>query len=456
MLSKQDNELITQTGPGTPMGNLLRRYWTPACLSSDIPEPDCTPLRVRLLSEDLVAFRDSEGRIGLIDQNCPHRGTSLFFGRNEDGGLRCVYHGWQFDVHGQCIDMPSEPGSVFKDKLKVLSYPVHESGGVIWTYMGPRDKMPGFRDFGTEHLPREKWRAASFLQPMNWMQAMEGTIDTTHPSWLHAWKGADDIEDDGSDTPGAYNSGKMQWRFWAYDRAPRVEVVDTWHGWRAAGLRNTPNGNTHARLYAYTMPYTAGPGGGAWVVPVDDTQTRLYQMVTVHTERKASLVVNGYLGLDFDGWPYDDDGEVRNKANDWLIDREAQKSGAIFTGIRGFFNNQDIMATQTAFSDRTKEHLGMLDRKIIRMRRLLIDAAKNLEQGIDPPCLDPELPYDRIGTPDKVLLPDEDWTVLGSEDDPIMNALLAGATGPTKVDPEHMMMISRGRARQFGDAASRK
>ncbi len=169
---------------------------------------------------------------------------------------------------------------------------------------------------------------------MNWMQAMEGTIDTTHPSWLHAWKEAEQIEDDGSDTPGTYNSGKMQWRFWAYDRAPRVEVVDTWHGWRAAGLRDTPNGNTHARLYAYTLPYTAGPGGGAWVVPVDDTQTRLFQMVTVHTELKASLVVNGYLGLDFEGWPYDDDGQVRNKENDWLVDREAQKAGTIYTGIR--------------------------------------------------------------------------------------------------------------------------
>jgi hypothetical protein len=277
---------------------------------------------------------------------------------------------------------------------------------------------------------------------MNWMQAMEGTIDTTHPSWLHAWNGAIDLEDDGSDAPGVYNSGRMQWKFWAYDRSPRVEVVDTWHGWRAAGLRNTPNGHTHARLYAYTFPYTAGPGGGAWVIPVDDTQTRLFQMRTVHTELKASLVVSGYLGLDFEGWPYGEDGQVRNKANDWLIDREAQKSGEIYTGIRGFFNNQDIMATQTSFTDRRKEHLGTLDRKIIRMRRLLIEAAKNLEKGVEPPCLDPSLPFDRVGTPDKVLMPGEDWTVLGSENDPIMNALLAGAPPPKQVDQNHMMMIA--------------
>ena len=445
MLSKQDNEMLIKTGPETPMGRLLRRYWTPACLSSEIAEPDSPPLRVRLLGEDLVAFRDTEGRVGLIDENCPHRGTSLFFGRNEESGLRCVYHGWKFDVAGNCVDMPSEPGAAFKDKLKLLSYPTHESGGVIWTYMGPPEKNAGFRDFGTENLPREKWRAGYFVQPMNWMQAMEGTIDTTHPSWLHAWKGAALIEDDGSDTPGAYNSGKMQWRFWAHDKAPRVELVDTWHGWRAAGLRNTPNGNTHARLYQYTFPYTAGPGGGAWVVPVDDTQTRLFFMVTEETELKASMVVGGYLGLDFEGWPYDEDGKVRNKENDWLIDREAQKDGTIYTGIGGMFNNQDIMATQTAFSDRTKEHLGTLDRKIIRMRRLLLDAAKNLEQGIDPPCTDPSLPYSKIGTPDKVLMANEDWTVLGSEEDPFKNKLreefARTAAERADVKPEKLVMM---------------
>src|SRR5712692_7996213 len=291
MLSKEDNEIITRVGPGTMMGNLLRRYWTPACLSSEIPEPDCTPVRVRLLGEDLVAFRDSEGRIGLIDVNCPHRGTSLFFGRNEESGLRCVYHGWKFDVTGQCVDMPSEPLSNFKTKLHVLSYPTHESGGVVWTYMGPKDMMTGFRDFGTEALPRDQWRASKNFQPMNWMQVMEGSFDTTHPSWLHMWGGAKDLEDDGSDAPGVYNSGRSQWLFWWHDRAPRVEVVDTWHGFRAAGLRNTPKGNTHARLYQYTIPYTGGPGGGGWIVPIDDQTTFSFQFRTVNTAMKDQLII---------------------------------------------------------------------------------------------------------------------------------------------------------------------
>src|SRR5437879_2093474 len=175
MLTKEDNEIVTHVGPGTVMGNLLRRYWTPALLSDELPNPDCTPVRVRLLCEDLVAFRDTDGRVGLVDVNCPHRGTSMFFGRNEENGLRCVYHGWKFDVAGQCVDMPSEPpDSNYKARLKIPSYPTHESGGIVWTYMGPPDKMTGFRDFGTEGLPHEKWRAHKSYQPMTLMRRPEG------------------------------------------------------------------------------------------------------------------------------------------------------------------------------------------------------------------------------------------------------------------------------------------
>jgi phenylpropionate dioxygenase-like ring-hydroxylating dioxygenase large terminal subunit len=156
MLGKQDNEALCRVGPGTLMGNLLRRYWTPALLSSEAPEPDSPPIRVRLLGEDLVAFRDSEGRVGLVTQACPHRGASLFFGRNEEAGLRCVYHGWKFDVSGACTDMPSEPAeSNFRNKVRVVAYPTHESGGIVWAYMGPKETMTPFRDFGSDALPRE-------------------------------------------------------------------------------------------------------------------------------------------------------------------------------------------------------------------------------------------------------------------------------------------------------------
>src|SRR5438067_298431 len=139
MLIQEENDRLTHVGPGTPMGELFRRFWLPAMLASELPEPDCTPVRLRLLGEDLVAYRDSNGRIGLLGAHCPHRGASLFFGRNEDCGLRCVYHGWKFDLDGRCVDMPNEPPeSNFKDKIRHTAYPAQEAGKVVWVYMGPR------------------------------------------------------------------------------------------------------------------------------------------------------------------------------------------------------------------------------------------------------------------------------------------------------------------------------
>src|SRR5439155_1857022 len=317
---------------------------------------------------DLVAFRDTEGRVGLVDVNCPHRGTSMFFGRNEESGLRCVYHGWKFDVTGQCVDMPSEPpDSNYKSRLKIPSYPTHESGGIVWTYMGPKDKITGFRDFGTENLPREKWRADKHFESMSWMQWMEGLMDTTHNSWLHHWKGRADLEDDGSDSPGVYNSQLAMEKFWGYDQAPDIRVVEAWHGFRATGLRKTPNGNTHSRMYAFVMPFKCGPEGRSFIVPRDDNTVYDYHFATVHDDMWRSVVKDGSLfGVNagrtpIPGFPYDGDGSDRTLANKYLIDRKLQKDGTIFAGI-GNVLAQDRMARQTSYTDRTKEHLGTLDR----------------------------------------------------------------------------------------------
>ncbi len=426
MLTPEDNEIINHVGPGTLLGNLLRRYWTPALLSEELPIPDSNPVKVRILGEDLVAFRDTEGKVGLFNVNCPHRGTSLFFGRNEEGGLRCVYHGWKFDITGQCVDMPSEPStSNYKERLKVKSYPVHESGGIVWTYMGPKDKMTGFRDFGTENLPQEKWKVKKMLHPLTFMQRLEGSYDTTHTSWLHMFAAAKklDANADGSDTPGAYNSSTALWRFWWEDRSPVVEVKEDWFGFRGAGLRKTPNGNTHARLYHYCIPY----GAGGMVVPRDDDATWQFSFATVHSEARQSLFGERETNLNIPQIATSGDrtkAPVRNLENDFLIDRELQRSGEIYSGIgigamgMNGFTDQDVMARQTAFTDRTREHLGTLDRKIIVLRRILINAAKNLDRGIEPPAIDPSLPYDRIEWPDKVLLSNEDWTKVGTESDP--------------------------------------
>jgi hypothetical protein len=349
----------------------------------------------------------------------------MFYGRNEEDGLRCVYHGWKFDVNGQCVDMPSEPPtSNFKERLKIPSYPTHESGGIIWTYMGPKDKMTGFRDFGTENLPREQWYARKAFQPMTWMQWMEGLMDTTHNSWLHHWKGRLDLEDDGSDAPGVYNSQIGMEKFWGFDQAPDIRVVEAWHGFRAVGLRKTPKGNTHARLYAFVMPFLCGPGGRSFIVPRDDDTVYDYHFATVHDETWRGVVKDGGLfgrqtaRPEIPGFPYERENIDRNLANKYRIDRELQKDGTVFAGIANV-NAQDVMARQTSYTDRTKEHLGSLDRKIILVRRMLINAAKKLAAGVEPPALDPSLPYDKIGSPSKVLTPGEDWTVLGSENDPI-------------------------------------
>jgi phthalate 4,5-dioxygenase len=439
MLTKEDNEILTRVGPGTPMGNLLRRYWTPALLSNEIPAPDSPPVRVRILGEDLVAFRDTNGEVGLFQQNCPHRGASMFFGRNEEAGLRCVYHGWKFDVSGACVDMPSEPAeSNFKNKVRIPAYPTRESGGIIWGYFGPADKMPGFRDFGSESMPKDQWQAFKATALCNWVQRNEGQIDSSHISWLHQYFGAGDYPDDGTDVAGGYPSFDMSIKIWAYDRAPRLEVQDEWYGYRYAAIRNTPNGNTHVRI-TYVPPYTTmvanipWSSGGVHCVPIDDY--KCFFFFGARNRSEADAIAQRLAGVEgkqlFDNTPYRrsrDLSQVEGRngqrrflpENDYLIDRELQKS-TFYTGITDF-GSQDLMATESMgpIYDRTKEHLGTTDKAVIRMRSILINAAKNLENGIEPPALDANQRFDEIRSGEKILSPGEDWRIVGSNQDPLL------------------------------------
>jgi Phenylpropionate dioxygenase and related ring-hydroxylating dioxygenases, large terminal subunit len=181
------NEYLTRIGPETPMGNLLRRYWMPVLMSEELPGPDCPPVRVRLMGERLIAFRDSAGRLGLIDEFCAHRGASLWFGRNEEGGIRCPYHGWKYDTEGRCLEVPAEPpGSPFCDRIRLTAYPLREAGGVIWAWLGPREEMPEVPGFEWIDLPKEHVYISKRLQECNWLQAMEGGIDSAHVSFLHS------------------------------------------------------------------------------------------------------------------------------------------------------------------------------------------------------------------------------------------------------------------------------
>lgn len=265
MLSHEDNELLCRVGPGTLMGDLFREYWLPAMQSEELPEPDCDQVRVLLLGEELVGFRDSNGNVGLVENSCPHRGASLYYARNEDCGLRCIYHGWKFDVNGNCVDMPNEPAqSNFKDRIKAVAYPTVERGGIIWTYMGPRTTPPPLPDL--EGNMDESSMTYSQIRNCNWMQALEGDIDTVHFSWLHV--GHIQPEDAVGDFM----------RYQVTDRSPTYSVLDTDWGTSYATFSSANEEENHCRMASFLMPcYTMVPQGvvmanrtvRAWV-PMDD------------------------------------------------------------------------------------------------------------------------------------------------------------------------------------------
>jgi len=437
VLSVEDNEILTRVGPGTLMGNLLRRYWIPACLSSEIAEPGSAPLRVRLLGEDLVAFRDTRGEVGLVAENCPHRGASLYFGRNEDCSLRCVYHGWAFDRNGDCTDMPSEPRP-FKERIRITAYPTHESGGVVWTYMGPKETITAFRDFGTETLPADQASAFKGYTDCNWVQSMEGNLDSAHISFLHQFNAIDEIADDGTDQPG-YPSNAMSMKFWRHDKAPRFEMEETWFGYRYGALRTTPNGHTHVRINAFVFPFNTlvanvpfSTGQGVFV-PADDTHTWRYFFATQPRSNPRGLGGAPFFAVP--QYPYAPLQGVRSGGsgviprlwtadNEYQIDRDAQRR-TTFSGVNDF-QSQDLMVTESMgpIYDRSKEHLGTTDVAIIRMRTLLINAAKALAEGKEPPAVGADHDYRSIRVGEKVLAPGEDWKIVGSDADPIVQEAL--------------------------------
>jgi len=434
MLSLEDNEVLCRVGPGTLMGNLLRRYWMPALLSSELPSQECPPVRVRLLGEDLVAFRDTEGRPGLFPTACPHRGASVFFGRNEENGLRCVYHGWKFDVTGACVDMPSEPAeSNFKNKVRIGAYPTVEKGGIVWTYMGPKETMTGFRDFIGDNLRTDEYRANKMISECNWVQGLEGNLDTAHISFLHRNLADFVVEADETDRPG-YPTDQTTTAIRGRDQAPKLEVQDTWYGYRYAGLRKTPNGHIHARVTDFIMPFmtyiATVPVGGdslSMMVPIDDDHFFRMSFATKHATKIPGLndtysasATGVRDGQPRGGPPPSPFPERQSRANDYYLDRESQRNVS-YTGIRGI-PQQDMAVTESMGEIylRTQEHLGQTDAAVIRMRRMLLKAAKDLANGIEPPAIDPSLPYTSIRSAEKILAPGEDWRVLGTEADPLL------------------------------------
>jgi phthalate 4,5-dioxygenase len=422
MLNREENELLTRTGPGTPMGALLRQYWIPVVLSSEVTAGGRVK-RVKLLGERLIAFRAKNGRPGLVGEFCPHRLASLYFGRVEEAGMRCVYHGWKFGMDGRCLEMPNEPPeSGFTAKIRHVGYPCQERGGMIWAYMGPASPPPPLPDLEWTLLPEANSFASKRVQECNWFQAMEGGIDSSHISFLHAPINADDAEVNRELDRASFGIGVA---VQTTDRSPRFEVVDTDYGVLIGARRSRADGQFLWRITQFLMPfYTMPPTdldekitqSHIWV-PMDDTNV-INWMVTWHPDRpltreEIDLNVAGkgahvcdYLPPTSE--PYGDIRTAANRGNDYEMDWEAHRT-RMFCGIPGFgVQDQAIQESQGDIVDRALEHLGTSDSAIIQVRRRLMNAARALrDHGAAAPGRDPQSFHVRSAS--VVLPPGASW-----------------------------------------------
>lgn len=392
MLSREENTLLTQTDAGTPAGEYFRRFWLPALLPSEIPTPDCPPVRLRLLGEDLIAFRDTNGRVGILEEACPHRRASLYWGRNEECGLRCVYHGWKFDVDGICVDMPNEPKEYrFDNKVRSTAYPTREYGGLIWVYMGPRNQEVELPKLEWARVPENHRYISKRLQETNYLQAVEGGIDSSHSNFLHASVDAFRVTD--SYVEQVKKSNNLRAKYHLLDKAPWFTVKKTDYGLVIAVRRNAEENQYYWRLTQFLLPsytiipYQAGHSihGHCWV-PRDD-QTCWVWTVSWNPDNALSnedwdmIRDETFVHARVDPVTFR---PVRNKQNQYLIDREQQKNSSM-TGIHGFASqDQAIQESMGEIVDRTRERLGTSDTAIIATRRLLLQEIRGLAQAREP------------------------------------------------------------------------
>ena len=414
MLTVEDNEALTHVGPGTLMGDLLRQYWVPALMSSEVPVPDGAPVRVRLLCENLIAWRSTSGKIGLIQDACPHRAASFFFGRNEEDGIRCVYHGWKFDVNGQCVEMLNEPIETrFEPKVKATAYPCVERGGLVWAYMGPRETPPPLPELEPniryEIEGRGSIRANMF--DWNWFQCMENNMDTSHQGILHF--GSVPLENalDPEKAQQAYAGPVEDLKYIVATRHTKFHVRDTDFGCSYGAFRPAEDGKDYYRTMHWAFPWvTMTPviklgqvASCVITVPIDDTHTMSWGMTTGRLDAPANQPTGGsnsdrgllentddWLGRYRLGFFHE---TASSGKYDFFIDRDVQKTSQTVTGYSGLpsvaVQDGAITWSQGTIVDRSKEHLGTTDSMIIRVRRRLLEAARDLrENGIVPPGVD--------------------------------------------------------------------
>lgn len=419
MLTREENELLCRVGAQTPMGKMMRRYWIPALMSDELA-PGGDPKRVRLLGENLVAFRDEAGKVGLLDENCPHRGASLAVARAEGCGLRCLYHGWVMAADGTVLETPPEPEEHhFREKIRALAYPTREAGGIVWTYMGPKGLEPPPSDFEFCTLPREHVQIMKIQAECNYAQVIEGVIDSAHSNYLHS----DSIKPAQTTGVSVYKDDLLVDRP-SNDGKPRMEVKNTRYGFRYAAIRKPtidPDKQKFVRVTLWMAPfYGMFPAPNGWgnmqaMVPIDDEHTMFYYFKYRYDtpisaeERRQHEAWSGFrMGIDvIDDREYR---KVQTRANNWMQDRERMRNGS-WTGISGV-NMEDIAVEESMgpIFDRTKEHLGTSDVAVIRMRRLMIDSARALaEEGEVPVGLREPVVWHRLRAEEAMLPLDATW-----------------------------------------------
>ncbi|HET8563158.1 MAG TPA: Rieske 2Fe-2S domain-containing protein [Candidatus Binatia bacterium] len=382
-MTKEENGLLTQTGSRTPGGELLRRYWQPVALSEELPSGG-TPLSVKILDEDLVLFRDNKGRPGLLGIHCSHRGTNLSYGRVEDGGLRCLYHGWLYDVEGRCLEQPGEPGGgEHREAIRHPAYPCKEAGGVIFTYMGPRES-PLLPNYDFLNAPPEHLYVSKIFHECNYLQANEGNIDPVHLSFLHRF-----LENREERYRGVRGADESHYNLVARNIAPIIDVELTDFGVRIYTVRRLGDGKVYLRVSYFILPnLSAFPGqtGGEgysvnWHVPIDDTHHWKYTFVFSAGAPLKKEIVNRERSEVTSDYRL-----ARSQANRYMQDRESMKTKT-YTGMGPGFQAHDAFATasQGAIQDRTEEHLVSSDKAIVAARKLLEKAIRDIQEGREPP-----------------------------------------------------------------------
>ena len=386
-MSPEMSQTLTQTNAGTPMGNLMRRYWVPVVMSSEIALPDGPQVRVQIMGEKLLAFRDTEGLPGLISEFCSHRGVSLFFGRNEEKGIRCSYHGVKFDRLGNCVDVPSAPQMC--EKMKIVGYPCVERGGVVWAYMGPAEQQPAEPEVEWCTLPPSHVFVSKRWQSSNYLQAMEGGIDTAHVSYVHSM----DVTTD------PMHRGVKALDYIKADGNVVFNIEKTDFGMTLFGRRMGEPDSFYWRVTQWLFPwYTLIPpfgdhalGGHVWV-PIDDHNCWAW---SINYRPEAPLVEEELMHMQHGRGihnEYDAPGSFipkANASNDYLIDRQAQKDRRLYSGVAGIAaQDYSLQESMGPIQNHAEEKILPTDRGIVMARRMLYEAATDLAKGVEPPALD--------------------------------------------------------------------